>query len=222
MSQQMQRTRRKRFSLSVYISLILALTATFPMLATVASIEYLLKPALINQVSADIEKDAQTRIQLIDSYLAERLNDVQTLSESPLIQAVLNGAQDQTSLDSAYNMLSNVQHRDIANYISVSLLNTQGSVLSAQGSFLFSYPGKPLTHGKYIILPEALKQLQQSGKISISDVFYDPVSNAASVDFYARVTDDNLQLIGFVRASIGLHRLWEPVDSEPVTNGTGS
>ena len=217
MSQRFERsTGRRRFSLSIYISLILALTATFPMLATIVSIEYFLRPALIDQVSADMEKDAQTRIQLIDSYLAERLNDVQTLSESPLTRDLLLGRQDQATLNQAYNLLINVQHRDVANYISVSLLSNQGGVV-------VSYPVKtPLKHGKYLILPEALQQLQQTGRIYISDVFYDPLSNAASVDFYARVTNDNLQPIGYVRASIGLHRIWEPVDSEPVANGSGS
>jgi methyl-accepting chemotaxis protein len=204
---------KRRFSLSIYISLILALTATFPLLVTVGSIEVSLRPALIAQVSADMEKDAQTRIQLIDSYLAERKNDIQTLSESPLIKGLLAGDQTQRTL--ATNMLFNVQHRDIANYISLSLLNQQGNVI-------LTYPGAPLKHGNYLILPEARQQLQQTGQIYISDVFYDPIGNAASIDYYARVVNNAFQTLGYVRATIGLHRIWEPVDSEPQANGPGS
>jgi len=204
---------KRRFSLSVYISLLLALTAVVPILVTIGSIEIFLRPALIDQVSADMERDAQTRVQLIDAYLAERLNDIKTLSQSIPIKSLLAG--DQNSKEMAQNVLFTTQHRDIANYISLSLLNGQGNVI-------LSYPAAPLPHGKYLILPGILQQLQQSGKVLISDVFYDQTGNNASVDIYARVVDDDYHLLGIVRASLGLHRIWEPVDSDAQVNGTGS
>lgn len=210
---QRARTGKKRFSLSVYISLLLALTAILPVFATVGSLEFFLRPALISQVSADMERDAQTRVQLIDTYFSERLNDIKTLSQSTPIKNLL--ANDQNSRNTVFNILFTAQHRDVANYISLSLLDSQGNVI-------LSYPSAPLPHGKYLILPDALKQLQQSGKVVISDVFYDLTANKASVDLYARVIDDNFQPLGFIRASLGLHRVWEPVDSETQANGAGS
>src|SRR5262249_27599075 len=136
-----------------------------------------------------------------------------TLSESAAIKSAL--ANTQANRDATTDLLFNVLHRDIANYISISLLDPQGNVV-------LSYPAAPLHHGKYLIQPEALQQIQQSGKIYISDVFYDPVANNPSVDLYARVINDNFQTLGIVRASLGLHRIWQAVDSEPQANGADS
>ncbi|MBO0782047.1 MAG: cache domain-containing protein, partial [Ktedonobacteraceae bacterium] len=124
-------------------------------------------------------------------------------------------AGDINSRDAANDVLFTAQHRDIANYINISLLNARGGVT-------LSYPTAPLAHGKDLIVPEALQKLRTSGEVVISDVFYDRVANAASVDLYARVTNNNYQIIGYVRVSLGLHRVWEPVDSEPQANGPDS
>ncbi len=205
--------RKRRFSLSIYIPLLLALTAIIPLLVTVGSIEIFLRPALVSQISGDMERSTQTRIQLVDTYLSERLNDVKTLSEAAAVQSLLNGnVKDPTA---AKNILITAQHRDVANYINFSLLDTKSNII-------LSYPGKPLVHGKYLIVPEALQQLQQSDKVFVSDVFYNLTGNNPSVDLYARVIDDNFRILGYVRASLGLRRVWEPVDSEPQANGIGS
>jgi len=205
--------RKRRFSLSVYLSLLLALAAIVPLLVTVGSIEAFLRPALISQISADMERDTQTRMQLVDTYLSERVNDVKTLSESAAVKSLLTGGlKDNTAV---HNIFVTAQHRDVANYISLSLLDPQSRVI-------LSYPTRPLTHGKYLIVPEALDQLKQSDKVFISNVFYNLTGNNPSVDLYARVIDSNFQIRGYVRASLGLRRIWEPVDSEPQTNGTAS
>jgi hypothetical protein len=208
------RSPKRRISLTVYISLLLAFTAIGPLLVTIGSLEFFLRPALISQIRSDIEKDTQMRIQLIDAYFAERLNDVKTLSESTAVKDLLSGDRESSAL--ASNVLFNAQHRDVVNYISISLLNTQGN------NVILTYPVEPLKHGNYYIVPQALQQIQQSSKIVISNVFYDQVGNAASVDLYVRVVSNDYHLLGFVRASLGLHRIWEPVDTEPQINGTGS
>jgi len=207
--------RKRRFSLSVYISLLLALTAIVPLLVTIGSIEIFLRPALISQISGDMERSTQTHIQLVDTYLSERLNDVKTLSETSAVRTKLQGGQ--ISDAEVRNILLSAQHRDVANYISISLLNSQGKLV-------LGYPSAPAAHGKnkYMIVPGAQQALKQSGNIYISDVFYDLASNTPSVDLYARVTDTNFNVVGYVRASLGLRRIWGPVDSEPQTNGTGT
>lgn len=213
MSQQFTASRARRFPLSVLISVLLVLTAIIPLLVTVSSIVIFLRPALISQISTDMETTAQTHMQLIDTYLAERLNDVKTLSEATAIKGILQN--DPNSRTAASDMLFTVLHRDVADYINISLLNAQGNVV-------LSYPTVPQMHGKYLVQPDAPAQMAQSGKIFVSDVFYDPVANNPSVDLYARVVSANFQTLGIVRASLGLHRLWQAVDSEPQNSGADS
>lgn len=205
--------RRKRLSLTVYISLLLALAAFIPLIVTTGSIWFFLRQGLVQQISSDMERDAQIRVQVIDTYLSERLNDIKTLSHATTIKNLLAG--DQNSRGAAFDTLATAQHRDITDYISMSLLNAHGQLVQ-------SYPTAPLLHGKYIIVPGAMQTLQKSNDIYISDVFYDQIGNAASVDLYTRVLNNNSQIIGFVRTSLGLHRIWEPVDNEPKLNGKDS
>ena len=207
--------RRRRLPLAQLLSLLLGIIAIIPLLATTGSIVLFLRPALISQVSTALEQSAQKRVQLIDTYLVERFNDVQALSQSTPVKNLLQGNQDSKS--QVFNALFTAQHRDVADYISWSILDTQGNSV-------ISYPTAPQVHGskKYLIVPDAFKQLQQSSKILISDVFYDPTRSSASVDLYTRVLDDNFKVLGFVRASLGLQRVWSPVNSETQANGDGS
>src|ERR1700738_3198308 len=135
------RARRRRLSLSVYITLLLVLVAIIPLLVTIGGIEVFLRPSLVSQISADMERDAQTHVQLIDTYLAERLNDVETLSEPDSIKNMLAG--DPNSKAAASNTLFTALHRDIADYISISLLDFHNNVI-------LSYPTTPALHGKYL------------------------------------------------------------------------
>jgi len=207
------RTPKKRFSLSIYISLLLVAVAIIPLLVTIAGIEVFLRPSLISQISADMERDAQTHVQLIDTYLAERLNDVETLSESDSIKNMLAG--DRNSKAAASNTLFTALHRDIADYISISILDFHNNVI-------LSYPAPPTLHGKYRILPGLSQQIKATQKVLVSDVFFDPLANNPSVDLYARVVDNNLQPTGIIRASLSLHRLWQPVDATPQQEGADS
>ena len=202
-------SRKRRFSLSIYISILLALTATIPLIVTIGSLELFLRPALISQVSTSMENNTQTQVQLIDTYLSERLNDINTLSKSASLKQLLskNRTTDEAAVQAAVlDTLTTTQHRDVANYISLSVLDTNQNVI-------LSYPVAPLTHGKYLIVPEALQQIQKSEQVVVSSVFYDQVGNVPSVDLYARVTDTNFHTIGYVRASLGLRRIWGPVDA---------
>ncbi len=204
---------QKRLALSQYISLLLAVAIIVSHLSTVGSIEILLRPALISQVSTSLENDTQKRIQSIDAYMLERLNDIQSLSQSTPVKNLLLG--DQGSKNLVFNTLFTAQHRDVANYISWSLLDVHSKVV-------LSYPSAPQPHGSYLILPDALQQLQHSGQVVISNVFYSSTTGNASVDLYARVLNDNFGLMGFVRASLGLSRVWALVNSETQANGPGS
>ncbi|QBD80943.1 hypothetical protein EPA93_35245 [Ktedonosporobacter rubrisoli] len=215
MSQQVENVvQTRRISLSVYIPLLLAAAAVIPLLAALLSLESFLRPQLVDQVNTSLERDAQTRVQLIDTYLAERLNDTKLLSQADPIKSLLAG--DQGSRKIAENLLAITQHRDQADFISLSLLNNQGDLAIA------SYPSAPLRHGRYLILPEDVSKLQSSDEALISDVFYDQAARKASVDLYARVVDKGNHILGFVRISLGLQRVWDPVNRELQENGTDS
>ncbi len=204
----------RRYSLSVYISFVLVAIAVIPLLVTVGGIEAFLRPSLISQIGTDMERDAQTHVQLIDTYLAERLNDIKSLSQSDTIKNVLTNAPNSKQL--AADTLFTTQHRDVSDYMSLSILNRTGDTV------IMAYPTAPALHGKYLIQPDILKQIGTSSKVLVSDVFYDSLANNPSVDLYARIVDNDLQSVGIIRASMSLHRLWQPVDSTPQTEGADS
>ena len=83
---EMKDRRRKRLSLSLRVSLLLVLAAVIPLFIVVAVSELLTRPALIAQADLAMESDASTRVQLIDTYLTERLLDAETLGQVPSIQ----------------------------------------------------------------------------------------------------------------------------------------
>jgi hypothetical protein len=201
------------FPLSMYIPLLLACAVIFPLLITIISSEILSRPALIAQSSAAMEMDARARIQLIDAYFVERLKDIQTVSQFTPVQKFLLGYP--ASQNEALDELVSAQHRDAANYVSWSLFD-------AQGRQVLSYPTSPQPHGRYFVLPEDFAQMQHANKVLISDVFYDATRNQASVDLYARVITNNFHILGFVRASLGLHHIWVIVDNETSESGPGS
>ena len=70
---QEQEGRRRRLSLSFRVSLLLMMAAIVPLLITLAYSELSSRPALITQANLAMQTDARTRVELIDSYLTERL-----------------------------------------------------------------------------------------------------------------------------------------------------
>ncbi len=206
-------SRKRRLPLPLYITHLLVAIAVIPLLTTVGSVEIFLQPALVSQGSTAMENDAQRQVQLIDAYLTERLNDVQVLSSSAPVKNFL--LDNQVNRSAASDELFSALHRDIANYLTWSLFDTQGNVL-------LSYPTTPLAHGAYLILPEDMLQMKQSDSVFISDVFYDKTKNSAIVDLYKRVTTNSGSVLGYVRASLGLEFIWARVNNELQLNGPSS
>ena len=206
--------RRRTFALSTYIPILLVCAAIFPLLTTIISSEILSRPALIDQSRSALKTDAQSRVQLINAYLVERLKDIQVVSQFTPLKAYLSGG-DVNSQREVSAELVNAQHRDAANYDSWSVFDTQGKLR-------LSYPTAPQPHGQYLVLPEIFKQLQKVGKVLISDVFYDYTAQKATVDLYARVIDNNFKVLGLIRATLDIHHVWDIVDNETRATGAGS
>lgn len=203
---------KRHISLSMYISLLLALTAIVPLFATVGSIEIFLRPALISQASAAMESDAQRQMQLIDAYLSARFNDVQVLSESVPVKNFLEGVPNTTT--AASDALYAAQ-RGEPNYLNWSIFNLQGAAA-------LSYPTTPQAYGKYLIVPEVMQKMRQQAGVFMSDVFYDSTKNSAVVDLYTHVINNAGRTLGYVRASLALAFVWTNVNNGVEANSPGS
>src|SRR5215831_4122228 len=91
------RTRNRRLSLSSRFSLLLMAVAIIPLLITLVYSELLSRPALIAQANTAMQTDAQSRVQLIDTYLSERMLDAETLTQVPTVQQFLQFTPQYTS-----------------------------------------------------------------------------------------------------------------------------
>jgi signal transduction histidine kinase len=152
-----------------------------------------------------MEVQAQTQIHLIDVYLIEHLQDVQTLSQLASVQKFLVG--ESVLAPEVISELMVSQHRD-TNYESWSLFDRQGNLL-------LSYPTAPQPHGQHFIFSISLQQLETSRRVQVSDVFYNPITDEPAVDIYAGVITPDFQLVGFVRATLDLRHIWEMVNAVP-------
>ena len=195
---------RQNISLTARVSAFLALAAIIPLLIAVVSSQLLSRPQLVSQSADAMSLDAQTRVQLIDAYLQERLHDAETISRLPSLQKFLLG--DEQSRQVAFDEFSAGDQRD-ANYDSWSLLNLQGNLL-------LWYPTQPHPHGKYLILPEAMQKIQQTNQATISDVFYNSSVSEASVDIYMPVITPTAQMVGVVRATLSLNYIWNIINAQ--------
>src|SRR6266567_4672645 len=153
---------KQHFSLAARVSCLLVLAAILPLLITVVIIELFSRPTLINQASKEMETDARTRTQLIDSYFAERMLSSETVSRLAPVQKFLAG--DSSLEAAARDGLATGQVRG-SHYQDWSLFDVQGHLR-------LYYPTKPQMHGAFYILPNVLQQLQTSKRTLISNVFY--------------------------------------------------
>jgi hypothetical protein len=199
-----QSATKRKISLTVRVSALLVLAVVIPLIITVLSSEFILRPTLLNQAANDMESDAQTHAQAVDSYLVARLQELGSVGQYLAIQRFLAG--DPTYRDQAYNELT-VGDQLVPDYNAWTLFDTRGNVR-------LSYPLPPKPHGKYMIVPGALQQLHGVNKTLISDVYFNDASRAAYIDIYSSITDAHGHFLGFVRATLDLNVLWTQVNDE--------
>src|SRR5258708_35485742 len=63
--------------------------AMLSLLITGASSELLARPVLVTQANIAMESDVHSRVQLIDTYLTERILDAETLTQVPSLVAFM-------------------------------------------------------------------------------------------------------------------------------------
>ncbi len=215
-----QARHRRRLSLSFRVSLLLVVAAIVPLLITLAYSELSSRPELISQANIAMQTDARTRVELIDSYLTERLLDAETLSQVPTVWTFLATPPQLETADltihAKYALVAGL-FRD-KHYTVWTLFDTKGNAR-------LNYPTNTTEqHGKYVV---PLAELQQVllGKSFISPVYYHPVTHKASIDIYSPIVDTATSdplLLGFIRSTLNLDSIWNIVASGNGANGNGS
>lgn len=212
--------RRRRLSLSFRVSLLLMMAAIVPLLITLAYSELSSRPALITQANIAMQSDARTRVELIDSYLTERLLDAETLSQVPSVWAFLATPPQFVTHDlvthAEYSLVAGV-FRD-KHYTVWTLFDTNGNPR-------LNYPtNTPSQHGRYVVPPAELQEVTH-GKALISPVYYNPTTHKATIDIYAPIVDtagSTPVMLGFIRSTLNLDYIWNIVASDKGANGNGS
>ncbi|HEX4208522.1 MAG TPA: methyl-accepting chemotaxis protein [Ktedonobacteraceae bacterium] len=217
--------RRHRSSLSVRVTIWLVLTAIIPLLATVIIInEVLTQPKLVDQARTALQTDAQTRVQLIDTYVHERTLDTYTLTQVPSLQSFL-------ALPADYAIMNPADYKNQALHAGYSLLAgitrdknyTVWTIFNQQGKEVLTYPLAKITpRGQYIVPPEDIQAMKR-GKILISDVSFHQDTGKATIDIYTPIiTPQPHHYLGFMRATLNLDTVWSVVKGDQGSNGTGS
>ncbi|HLZ56653.1 MAG TPA: cache domain-containing protein [Ktedonosporobacter sp.] len=216
--------KKRRLSLSLRVSFGLVLAAILPLILTIAFIEYQTIPALTAQAQNTMQSDAKTRVQLIDTYLKERILDTETLTQVPSLQAFMVlppppqtplAVYQDAQVHAGYSLAAGI-FRD-KNYATWTMFTPQGQPL-----LYYPTTAAPKPHGQSLV-PAAQLQAVSQGKPFISPVYYSPDTRKASVDIYAPVIPQQPQkVIGFLRATLNLDYIWNIVGGDLHNNGTGS
>jgi methyl-accepting chemotaxis protein len=228
---QTELTRRRRLPLAFRLSLILILAAVVPLAITVLFSEYYARPDLINQANNAMSADAQTRMQLINFYLTQRMSDAATLSQVPSVQKFLldpTPAQDPTPTAIA-TYQADLPHAGYAlaagkihdpSYISWDLFYKNGTLA-------LYYPQNLDKQKEAVVPPEYVQAMQQGaskGLPILSPVYYDPAIQKAFVDIYAPIYQGltpSTPFVGFMRAKLSLDYIWGIVKQDKGVNNSG-
>ncbi len=195
---------RRKFSLTIRLSVILILAVVIPLVITVIGSELILRPTLLAQAETVMGTDAQTHAQSIDSLLIARVQDVVSLGHFLAIQKLLAG--DETYRQQALNELA-LGNRLDPNYSNWALFDVHGNARLA-------YPILPTPRGKYMVAPDIMQQLNGANKSLISDVYFDNQTQTAFIDIYTSITTTNGTLLGFGRSTLKLTDIWTAVNNE--------
>lgn len=223
----MTATTQKKFrwsSTSIVITLAFVLAIIIPFIAILSFTYAYSRPALINDSEQRLQNDALTRVQLIDTYLNERVLDIKTLAQVPSVQSFVietpqpTAAYKNDATHAGYSLIAGV-FRD-KNYQTWTLFDIKENVL-------LSYPVAPVKRGNTFIPADAQGIMQ--GQTVLSPVYYNPQSNLATIDLYSPITAPTAQLnkpgpiIGYIRATLSLNYIWNNiVQPDQGSNGSGS
>ncbi len=214
---------RKRVAFSMRISLWLIGVAILPLLLALLISEGQARPILVNQAATSMENNAKTQANLIDTYLANKLQIIRSLDNIPLVQQYLQNPQRDDPAN-VYGPLGIVQNGiSLENYLYPDI--TRAEIFTLQGKLLLSFSAhnlQPELRGVSLIPPEYLARVLL-GQPFVSDVYYNATTRVSSVDLYNPVYTPSFQgLLGFVRHTLNLDVIWNFVNEARGANGSGS
>ncbi len=233
MPQQVHRTAKRHwFSLSGRISLGLVGAAIIPLFVILIFTNMQTCPALVDQANKAMTSDAQTRVQLIDTYFGERIADALTIMQVPglmdyfPILASSGSGTDLVTYQLAKLCLVHSLQAGIArdkNYRNWTLFGTDGTILLNEPQNV-----APEKHGNdYVPAPYLAKVL--AGNAFVSPVYGTSDGKSAMVDTYAPITapitvyNPKPPTIGFLRVTLKLDYIWDDVVQRDLgSNGSGS
>ena len=214
---------RKRFSLSLRISLWLIGVAILPLLLALLISEVQARPTLVNQANTSMETNAKAQANLINSYLANQLQIGGSLDNIPLVQQYLQDPRGDapTNIYGPTGIVQNGLSLEKTLYPNVSIVE----FFTLKGVLLLSFSThnlKPQPRGAQLVPPEYLQKVLL-GHPFASDVYYDPGTRISSTDLYIPVyTPSFTGLAGFVRHTLNLDIVWNFVNEAKGANGSGS
>jgi len=181
------------------------------------------RPTLVNQASISLETNAQAQANLIDEYLANKLQIISSLDNIPLVQQYFQNPKgdDPANIYGTSGIIQNGLALEKYLYPDVSII----SFFTLQGNLLLSfslYHLQPQMRGAHLVPPEYLQKTLQ-GQPFISDVYYNPATRTASVDLYTPVYTPSLKgILGLARHTLRLDAIWNIVNGARGGNGSGS
>jgi hypothetical protein len=215
---------RRHLSLSVRLSLILLCAALLPLAAVVGITNYLARNALIQQGRTSLSTAANAKVDLIDAYLHERVQDGQALASLPtaqyylacleapaLVQQLppnLAAAGPLLAAGLKCETLQSLYVDSVKRALNVGIVRDQKytvwSIYDATANqLLTSGPGQSSA-------PKADLAALKQGQAYISDVRYDAKANYAYVHFYTPIKLDLKQVVQQLSSEIQLGQLVLP------------
>ncbi|GCE28232.1 hypothetical protein KDA_37160 [Dictyobacter alpinus] len=219
-----QANKRSWFPLPVRISFGYVLAALIPLALVLAFVLTQTRPTLVDQAKTSMTNDAQTRVQLIDTYFRERKLDALTLTQVASVQSFLalpptDPFYQDSKMHAAFALQAGLSRNPDYTY---------WSLFDARGNLIKSVPDGVPRHGNSYFTTEQFQSVK-AGNAFISPVFYAPDKKVASVDIYAPVNAQTLnpkvkgKFLGFMRATLRLNYIWnEIVKKDLNANGQNS
>ncbi len=212
-----RRSRARRLSLSLRLSLLLLLAAVLPLVITVTSDDLLARARLIDQGTKAVQTDVHNKADLVNTYIHERRLDAETLANIETTQIFFHdvAANQMNAIDTgrAAIALGAGQFRD-KNYASWSYVDTKGRVR-------LSTDQKEMVPGA-VEIPTPELQAELQGREYLSPIFYDPESRQGLMHIDVPSATNTGQVLGFIRATLRITRIWDIVANDRGANGEGS
>ncbi len=167
------------------------------------------RDSLLQQGNTNLLAMSKNTAQSIDEYLAERREDIVTLSQMPDIISYVTGTDKAAAAPLAQKAVSALASR--TDYDSVSIMNNSGVITLSS----FDQDVGVVSTALYF-------QDSMLGHPAISEPIISSVSHRPSIYFSAPVVDAKGTVVGVVRSRVNLYGVWRYVERDAGEAGPGT